>query len=93
MVNVVELLCTAGLPAVYTRVLTLRELPSWQYYAYIGLYNVAYVLDDGIMVAIAVFTFSRTKLQARAGRNLKLVSGLVMLALGLLLLAKPHWLS
>jgi hypothetical protein len=41
LVNVVELLCTAGFPAVYTRILTLRELPVWQYYGYLVLYNVA----------------------------------------------------
>jgi hypothetical protein len=93
MVNIVELLCTAGLPAVYTHVLALHELSSWQHYAYLGLYNAAYVLDDGLMVAIAVVTLSRTKLQERAGRRLKLLSGFVMLGLGLLLLAKPGWLG
>lgn len=92
LVNFVELLCTAGLPAVYTHVLTLRELPSWQYHAYIALYNVAYVVDDGLMVTIAVVTLSRRKLQERAGRLLKLASGLVMLALGMLLLLQPGWL-
>jgi hypothetical protein len=30
LVNVVELLCTAGFPVVYTRNLTLRELPVWK---------------------------------------------------------------
>jgi glutaredoxin len=93
LVNVVELLCTAGLPAVYTHVLALRELPSWQHYGYLALYNAAYVLDDGLMVAIAVATLSRIKLQEAAGRNLKLLSGVVMLSLGILLLAKPGWLG
>jgi len=92
LVNVVELLCTAGLPAVYTRVLTLHALPAWQYYGYVGLYNLAYVFDDGLMVAIAVVTLSRRKLDERGGRWLKLVSGLVMLVLGSLLLVHPEWL-
>jgi hypothetical protein len=56
LVNVVELLCTAGFPVVYTRILTLRELPVWKYYGYLVLYNVAYVLDDGLMLALAVLT-------------------------------------
>jgi len=93
LVNLVELLCTAGLPAVYTHVLALQRLPSWQHYAYLALYNTAYVLDDGLMVAVAVVTLSRAKLQERAGRNLKLLSGLVMLSLGILLLVKPGWLA
>jgi len=93
MVNVVELLCTAGFPAVYTQILTLRRLPWWEYYAYLGLYNLAYVLDDGLMVTVAVVTLSRSKLQERAGRWLKLAGGGVMLGLGVVLLAKPEWLA
>ncbi|MDE3224981.1 MAG: NrdH-redoxin [Nitrospirota bacterium] len=93
LVNVIELLCTAGFPAVYTRVLTLHQLPWWEYYGYLALYNVAYVLDDSLMVAIAVFTLSHSKLQEKTGRWLKLVSGVVMLGLGLLLVVAPHRLA
>jgi glutaredoxin len=93
LVNVVELLCTAGFPAVYTHVLVQRDLPRWAYYAYLALYNVAYMLDDSIMVLTAVVTLSRFKLQERGGRWLKLVSGIVLLALGLMLLARPDWLA
>jgi hypothetical protein len=92
LVNVVELLCTAGFPAIYTRILTLHELPVWRYYGYLALYNVAYVLDDGLMLALAIVTLSRRKLQERAGRWLKLLSGGVMLALGAVLIARPGWL-
>ncbi len=93
LVNMVELLCTAGFPAVYTHILAARELPWWSYYGYLGLYNLAYILDDAMMVTIAVVTLQHRKLQERAGRWLKLVSGLVMLALGTVLLAKPEWLA
>jgi glutaredoxin len=93
LVNVVELLCTAGFPALYTRILTLYALPVWQYYAYLALYNAAYVLDDGAVLALAVVTLSRHKLQERGGRWLKLVSGLVMLGLAVVLVARPAWLA
>ena len=43
LVNTVELLCTAGLPALFTRILTLRELPVWRYHAYLALYDVFYM--------------------------------------------------
>ncbi|HEX6212884.1 MAG TPA: glutaredoxin domain-containing protein [Methylomirabilota bacterium] len=92
LVNVVELLCTAGFPAVYTRILTLHALPVWQYYGYLMLYNLAYVLDDGLMLTLAVVTLGRRKLQERAGRWLKLVSGGVMLTLGAVLIGRPAWL-
>ena len=92
LVNVIELLCTAGFPALYTQILTLQQLPMWSYYGYLGLYNLAYIADDGLMVVLAVVTLSRTKLQERAGRWLKLSSGLVMAGLGIVLLLLPQWL-
>lgn len=90
MVNMAELLCTAGLPALYTQVLTLSPMPIAQYYAYLILYNLAYIFDDALMVAIAVFTMSKFKLQEKQGRWLKLISGLVVFMLGVLLLAAPE---
>jgi len=92
LVNLIELLCTAGFPALYTQILTLQQLPTWKYYSYLGLYNLAYIFDDSLMVTIAVVTLSRRKLQERAGRWLKLISGLVMAALGAGLLLEPKWL-
>lgn len=90
MVNLVELLCTAGLPALYTQVLTLNELSPASYYAYLGLYNLAYVFDDALMVTAAVYTLQKFKLQAQQGRWLKLISGAVIATLGLLLLVAPE---
>jgi glutaredoxin len=92
LVNLIELLCTAGFPALYTQILSLRHMPPWEYYGYLALYNLAYIFDDSLMVAIAVMTLSHTKLQNRAGRWLKLVSGVVMAALGAVLLIHPNWL-
>jgi hypothetical protein len=93
LVNTVELLCTAGFPAIYTRVLSLYALPIWQYYGYLIMYNLAYIADDSLMLSIAVVTLSRRKLQEKGGRWLKLLSGVVMLALGILLVIRPEWLA
>ena len=46
-----------------------------------------------ILLAIVVATLSHRKLQEREGRWLKLVSGLVILALGLVMIFKPAWLQ
>jgi glutaredoxin len=93
LVNLVELLCTAGLPAVYTAVLTSHDLPRAQYYGYIALYQIFYMLDDSLMLVIAIITLSRRRLQERTGRWLKFVSGAVMVGLGLVLVFEPGWLS
>jgi hypothetical protein len=92
VVNLVELLCTAGLPAVYTHVLGSYDLTRPVYYGYLLLYVVAYVLDDSLVLALATVTLTGGRLQERAGRWLKLVSGLVMAGLGVVLLLRPAWL-
>ena len=92
LVNVVELLCTAGLPAVFTQILALRDLSALEHYGYLALYNVAYVFDDALMVAIAVFTLVRWRMHERHGRWLKLVSGATICSLGAVLLFAPQWL-
>lgn len=92
LVNFVELLCTAGFPAIYTAVLTRHGLEPWAHYAYLGLYILGYVADDSLMVTLAVVTLGSRKLTERGGRWLKLLSAVVMLALGATLLLRPDWL-
>ena len=50
-------------------------------------------MQYALMVVIAVVTLGRRKLEEREGRWLKLISGAVMIGLGLLLLVKPDLLS
>ncbi len=92
VVNFVELLCTAGIPAIYTAVLAQQQLGGPAYYGYLGLYILGYIADDSLMVAMAVTALSSSKLTEGAGRGLKLVSGAVMLALGAVMLLRPEWL-
>jgi thiol-disulfide isomerase/thioredoxin len=86
LVNIVELLCTAGLPAIYTEILATYQLQRWQYYGYLLVYIAAYIFDDTLMLILIVITLDRWKLQERGGKWLKLINGLVMILLGVVLL-------
>jgi hypothetical protein len=92
VVNFVELLCTAGLPAIYTAMLAQQGLSTAAHYAYLGLYIAGYMADDTVMVSIAVIGLGSGRLTERGGRWLKLVSGVVMLLLAGVLALKPAWL-
>ncbi|MBL0351924.1 MAG: hypothetical protein IPP03_04310 [Dechloromonas sp.] len=91
--NFYELLCTAGFPMVYTRLLTLQEADGARHYLYLVLYNVIYVLPLLFIVLAFVRSMGARKLSEREGRLLKLLSGLMMLGLGVLLLLAPEKLS
>ncbi|MDO8932211.1 MAG: thioredoxin family protein [Rhodocyclaceae bacterium] len=91
--NFYELLCTAGFPMVYTRILTLAELSPAGRYAYLAFYNAIYVVPLALIVLAFVGTLSAHKLTEREGRLLKLMSGAMMLELGLVLAFRPEWLN
>ncbi len=92
-VNLAELLCTAGLPAMYTAILTQQALSPSAHYAYLALYILGYIADDSLMVGTAVYALANDKLTEQAGRRLKLISGVVMAVLGAVMLLRPQWLN
>jgi thiol-disulfide isomerase/thioredoxin len=91
--NTYELLCTTGFPLVYTRALTLQDLSTPAYYLYLAAYNVVYVLPLLAIVIVVTATLGARKLSEAQGRVLKLLSGLMMLGLGVVLLAAPDLLD
>ena len=92
-VNFYELLCTAGFPMVYTRILTLADLTPAVRYLYLAAYNLIYVVPLALIVLVFVRTMGARKLSEREGRLLKLMSGLMMLGLGGVLLLAPALLN
>ncbi|MCX6112972.1 MAG: thioredoxin family protein [Proteobacteria bacterium] len=88
-VNFIELGCTVGLPAIYTRILSLKNLPPLQTYLYIAFYNVLYVVPLAIIVIIFAVTLGHMKFTDRFGKIFKLISGILMLLLGILLILFP----
>ena len=87
--NTYELICTAGFPMIYTRVLTLHELSTPGYYGYLALYNIIYVIPLFTIVIVFTLTLGTWKLREETSRTLKLLSGIMMLSLGLVLVTSP----
>lgn len=89
-VNMVELVCSAGLPAVYTQVLTMSDLPMWQYYTYLLFYILVFMLDDLLIFFIAMTTLQMKAISSKYTVWAQWVGGIVMLLLGILLIFKPE---
>lgn len=88
-VNLIELGCTIGLPAIYTRILSLRDLSQSSKIFYIALYNLAYIIPLIIIVGIFTFSMEHFKFSESHGKVLKLISGILMLTLGIILILYP----
>jgi thiol-disulfide isomerase/thioredoxin len=88
-VNFVELVCTAGFPAIYTKILAMQDLSSIAYYGYLLVYMLFYMIDDLIIFSIVVYTMSSEKFTQKYGKIAKFISGLVILALGIIIIINP----
>lgn len=92
LVNILELACSAGLPVVFTGVLSMNNLSTLEYVLYIGLYILFFMLDDIFIFAVAVKSFELTGISTKYSKYSHLIGGILMLIIGILLVLKPEWL-
>jgi len=89
VVNSIEFVCSAAIPAIFTHVLSLSSLSTLKYYAYILLYDLFFMLDDLIIFSAAAFAMTST-LGDRYARYCRPVGGTIILILGVLLVFAPN---
>lgn len=89
-VNLAEFGCTAGFPAIYTRVLSVQRMAIWKLYLYMLLYNAVYVVPLMIVLGIFILTLGTYRLTLRAAKVIKVASGFIMLIFGLALIIRPE---
>ena len=92
-VNFIELLCSAGLPVIYTQILALNNVSTIDYYLFIMLYMLFFMLDDLIVFIIAMTTLKMTGISTKYSKMTKIIGGILMLIIGLLLIFKPELLT
>jgi len=89
-VNLIELVCSAGLPAIFTNILSLTPLTSVEYYSLLLLYILIFMLDDMVIFVIAMLTLRYTGLSTKYTRYSNLIGGFIIGLLGILLIFKPE---
>lgn len=92
LVNLVELICSAGLPAVFTQVLAMNNLSTVGYYLHILLYILFFMIDDLFVFFIAMITLKMTGITTKYAKYSHLIGGILMVIIGILLIFKPDWL-
>jgi len=89
-INMVELVCSFGFPLVFTKMLTTFNLSTSSYYFYLLVYILLYMFDDFIIFSLAIWTLRITQVSEKYLKAIKLISGIVLLILGLMILFKPE---
>lgn len=88
-VTLVELPCTSGLPVLWTNIIASHQVDTLAFILLLALYMVIFLADELIVFGSVVYTLKASKFEEKHGRILKLIGGMVMLALAIVLLIDP----
>ena len=91
-VNLVELACSAGLPLIFTQILALNDLSTFEYVTYMLIYILFFLIDDIVVFVIAMLTLNIKGISSKYGKYSHLIGGIIMILIGILMIFKPEWL-
>jgi thiol-disulfide isomerase/thioredoxin len=88
-VNIVELACSAGLPLIFTSILSYNDLNVMEYSFYIFIYILFYMIDDIVVFILAMVSLKVTGITNKYNKYSKLIGGVIMLLIGILMIFAP----
>ena len=91
-VNVIELLCSLGLPVMFSEILTLNNVSSNMKIVYSLIYVFFFLIDDIVIFIIAMKTLEIKAISNKFGKYAHLIGGIIMILIGILMIYKPEWL-
>ena len=91
-VNIIELLCSLGLPVMFTQILAINEVGKVGQILYSILYVLFFMIDDIIIFVIAMKTLEIKAISNKYGKYSHLIGGLIMIIIGVLMVYRPEWL-
>jgi cytochrome c biogenesis protein CcdA/glutaredoxin len=92
-VSLLETPCTAGLPLLWTNLLSDRDVPASGAAVLFLLYLLVFLIDELLIFGAVVVTMRATKMQEHHGQLLQLIGGTLMVTLAVAMLAAPHLLE
>lgn len=91
-VNIIELLCSLGLPVMFSEILSVNEVSKISKILYSLIYVFFFLIDDIVVFVIAMKTLEIKAISNKFGKYAHLVGGLIMIIIGVLMIYKPEWL-
>lgn len=89
-VNIIELMCSIGIPLLFTQILAMNNLSTFSYMIYMLIYIFFFLIDDIVIFVISMVTLKVTGLSTKYTKYSHLIGGIIMLIIGLLLIIKPE---
>lgn len=91
-VNVIEFACSIGIPQAFTKIVELNSSGFLETQGYMLLYILFYMVDDLIVFGLALWGAGKLQMTTTYAKWCNLFGGLLMIALGAILVFAPEWL-
>lgn len=91
-VNIIELACSAGLPLIFTQILSLNHISTIKYIIYILIYIFFFLIDDIVIFSAAMLTLSVSGISTKYTKYSHLIGGIIMILIAIIMALKPEWL-
>ena len=88
-VNIIEMMCSVGLPLMFTQILSMNDLSVLEYGIYMLIYILFFLIDDIVIFIIAVISSKITAISTKLTKYSHLIAGILLLLIGLIMLIKP----
>ena len=88
-VNIIEMMCSVGLPLMFTQILSMNNLSLLEYGIYMFIYIFFFLIDDIVIFMIAVISSRITAISTKLTKYSHLVAGILLLVIGLIMLINP----
>lgn len=92
-IALVELPCTAGFPVIWSNLVAGSNQTLFGFALLLALYLLVYLLIELIIFSTVLVTLKTKRFEERHGRALKLIGGMIMLALAIVLIVDPTWMD
>ena len=91
-VNVIELLCSLGLPVMFSEILAFNNVGSGMKIVYCLIYVLFFLIDDIVIFIIAMKTLEIKAISNKFGKYAHLIGGIIMILIGIIMVYKTEWL-
>ncbi|MBE0437328.1 MAG: thioredoxin [Methylomicrobium sp.] len=92
-IALVELPCTAGFPVIWSQLVRSQQVGTMEFLGLLLLYLLIYLSIEIIIFLTALITLKRQKFEEKHGQTLKLIGGMIMIALGIVMIVAPDMMN
>ncbi|PKM34558.1 MAG: hypothetical protein CVV06_20260 [Gammaproteobacteria bacterium HGW-Gammaproteobacteria-10] len=92
-IALVELPCTAGFPVIWSQLVRSQQVGTMEFLGLLLIYLLIYLSIEITIFLAALITLKRQKFEEKRGQTLKLIGGMIMIALGIVMIVAPDMMN